>query len=65
MKREDLMPFWGKNVKLEFSNGFVLEGKIVKITDDTVFFKTSETISAVSLWNIALIVLKKVNTDGQ
>lgn len=58
MRREDVMPFLGGYVKLVFSSGFVIYGTIVKISNEAVFFKTSETISAVSLGNIKLIVLR-------
>ena len=58
MKKKDVMPFAGKFVKLEFCSGFVINGTIVKISEDAVFFQTPETVSAVSLDNIASIVLR-------
>jgi hypothetical protein len=58
VKKEDVMPFLGKYVKLEFCSGFVINGEIVKISEDAVFFKTPDTISAVSLGNINTVVLK-------
>ena len=59
MKKEDIMIFLNKYVKIEFRSGFVISGKIVKISDDAAFFETKETISAVSLDNIAVVVSRE------
>ena len=62
MKREDILSFTGKKVKLAYKNGFVINGTLEKVGEETVFFRTSQTISAIDIQSIASIVVK--NTRG-
>jgi hypothetical protein len=59
VKREDIYPFLRKYVKLVQHNGFVLDGKIDKISEDSVVFITKQATSVIDIKVISTIVLKR------
>jgi len=58
MRSEDISPFVGKNVKLAYQNGFVINGVIEQVTEESIFFRTKQTISAIDIKIISSIVVK-------
>jgi hypothetical protein len=59
MKCEDIRPFIGKNVKIAYQNGFVINGIIERVSEETIFFRTRQITSAIDIRSIASIVLKR------
>lgn len=59
MKREDIYPFLRKYVKLVQHNGFVLDGTIDKISEDSIVFTTRQATSIIDIKAISTIVLKR------
>ncbi len=59
MKREDIIFFLDKTVRLVKSDGFVLTGKILKVTDDNILFETNQATSLISTDRIKELVFKK------
>lgn len=64
MKNEDLVPFVGKKVKLSLHTGFVIKGIIDRISEETIFFSTNQTKSAIDIKGIAFIVIDNNNRGG-
>ena len=63
MRKEDINFFLDKTVRLVKSDGFVLTGKILKITDDDIIFETRQATSLISKDNVKELVLKKKKKD--
>jgi hypothetical protein len=55
---ESLDFFINKNVRLVKSDGFVLTGKILRVSDKKILFETNQATSLISLGNIKEIVAK-------
>ena len=60
MIKEDILFFEKKNVKLVKNDGFILYGKIIKINDDNIFFKTNQTSSVISISGIKEITARGI-----
>jgi len=56
MKKEDLRIFLNQSVKLVLNNNFRLFGEIIKVTDDSIIFKTKERTSLIKFEFIREIV---------
>jgi len=50
MKKKEVKPLEGKDIRLAFSNGYQIDGKILKIIDDTVFFQLENVEFSNKLW---------------
>jgi hypothetical protein len=59
VNKDDIIFFSGKYVKIEFRSGFVIDGRIIKISEEAVFFETKKSTSAIDIRNISSVVLKK------
>ena len=59
MRKEDITLFLDRTVRLVKSDGFVLTGKILKVTDDDILFETKQATSLISTDHIKELVLKK------
>ena len=59
MRREDIILFLDRTVRLVKSDGFVLTGKIREINDDNILFETDQATSLLTTDHIKEIVLKK------
>ncbi len=59
MRKEDITLFLDRTVRLVKSDGFVLTGKILKVTDDNILFETKQATSLISTDRIKELVLKK------
>jgi len=57
MKKEDIMSFIGHNVKLSLHTGFVINGKIDRISEETIFFSTQQTKSVIDIKSVSTVVL--------
>ena len=49
---EAIKDFSGKRVKLVYHNGFNLQGNILKVYKDTIFFKTKQAESLINIDDI-------------
>ena len=58
MKCEDIRPFVGKHVKIAYQNGFVINGIIERVSEETIFFRTRQTTSAIDIKIISSIVVR-------
>lgn len=56
MISKDVKPFEGKKAKLVLDNDYVLRGKIDKVSNDSIFFSTSDRTSIIRLDAIKEIV---------
>ena len=52
MELEAIKTFLGKNVKLEYHNGFNLRGNILKVYTETILFKTYQAESLINIYEI-------------
>ncbi len=59
MRKEDITLFLDRTVRLVKSDGFVLTGKILKVTDDNILFETIQATSLISIDHIKELVSKK------
>ncbi len=55
---ESLDFFVNKNVRLVKSDGFILTGKIINVSNEKILFETNQATSLISLGNIKEIVTK-------
>ena len=58
MKREDVLIFEGKKIKLVLNTNFVLCGVVEKVNDDTIVFSTNQARSLIRINNIEQIIEK-------
>ena len=55
MKKEQVEPFKGKHCKLQLANGFVLDGVIDSVYDDSIHFTTKQKASLIKFDQIAIL----------
>ncbi|MCK5260636.1 MAG: hypothetical protein KAJ44_00470 [Thermoplasmatales archaeon] len=59
MKKDDIEPFLKNYVKIVQRNGFVLDGTIDKVTEETIVFTTKQATSVIDIKAITSIVFKR------
>jgi len=59
MRKEDIEPFQGKNIKLVKSDNYVLFGTIDMVYKDSILFNTEQAQSLIRIEDIKTIVQKK------
>ena len=59
MKREEILPFLNKTIRLVKGDNFVLTGKITEINEDSLIFETFQARSLIDIDHIKEIVLRR------
>jgi len=56
METEVLKKFVGKKVKIEYKNGFILRGEILELYEDSLYFKSQQAESVISISDIKNVI---------